>query len=92
MTGMFGKKAGLSQANGPEIELIVTGTQHRATYETLDGMPAIYDPEAGLYCFAIEEAGTYRSTAVPVTSPPPPGVKPRPRRTNEIQPRLVEEE
>jgi hypothetical protein len=45
-----------------------------ATYETLDGFPAVYDDARGLFCYARVENGRYQSTGVPVTSAPPEGV------------------
>jgi hypothetical protein len=41
VSGIIGQKASLGQANGSEVELIVSGTALYATYETLDGFPAI---------------------------------------------------
>lgn len=74
MSGIIGQKVSLGQANGPEVELIVSGTREYATYETLDGFPAIYDNGAGLFCYARVVEGRYESTGVPVTAAPPAGV------------------
>jgi hypothetical protein len=57
------------------VELVVTGTEHYATYETPDGYPAIYDDDAGLFCFARVIDGQFRSTGVPVTAAVPDGVE-----------------
>jgi hypothetical protein len=65
------QKVSLGQANGPDVDLIVTGTELYATYKTLDGYPAIYDDHLGLFCFAQLVDGQYQSTGVPVTSTPP---------------------
>ena len=74
MVGMFGEKVSLGQANGPDVELIVRGTELYATYETPDGFPAVYDDGLGLFCYARVVNGAFQSTGTPVASPPPPGV------------------
>ena len=48
------------------MELVVTGTELYATYETPDGYPAVYDDRAGLFCFARVVDGQFDSTGVPV--------------------------
>lgn len=40
----------LGQGDGTEVELIVNGTELYATYETLDGYPAIYDNRLEVFC------------------------------------------
>lgn len=75
MVGMFGEKVPLSQANGPDVELVVKGTQFYATYETPDGFPVVYDDALGLYCYAVLIDGEFKTTGIPVTSPPPPNVE-----------------
>lgn len=75
MVGAFGEKAFLGQANGPDVELVVYGTELYARYETLDGYPALYDEALGLFCYARVVAGGFQSTGVPVASPPPQGVE-----------------
>ena len=52
MVGVFGEKVLLGQANGPDVDLIVRGTELYATYETPDGYPAVYDDALGLFCYA----------------------------------------
>ncbi|MEO8127955.1 MAG: hypothetical protein ABJF23_08700 [Bryobacteraceae bacterium] len=75
MSGVIGQKASLGQGKGPDVDLIVTGTGTYATYETLDGFPAIYDDFLELFCYARVVSGAYESTAVPLRSPPPPDVE-----------------
>ena len=75
MVGAFGEKASLGQANGPEVELVVYGTELYARYETLDGYSVVYDEALGLFCYARVVAGGFQSTEVPVTSPPPQGLE-----------------
>jgi hypothetical protein len=75
VVGIKDERVSLGQANGPEVELVVTGTELYATYETPDGFPAIYDNSLGLFCFARVVDGKYESTGVPVTAQPPAGVE-----------------
>ncbi|MCO1653989.1 hypothetical protein [Pseudonocardia humida] len=76
MSGVFGQRVVLSQGRGPDVELRVTGTALYATYETLDGYPAVYDPYRELFCFArLSPEGAFLSTRVSVLSPPPPGLR-----------------
>ncbi len=75
MVGMFGDKVSIGQANGPDVDLIVRGTELYGTYETPEGFPAIHDDTLGLFCYARLEDGRFVSTGIPVTQPPPFGVK-----------------
>ena len=85
MSGVIGQKARLGQGRGPEVELIVSGTPTYATYETLDGFPAIYDENRELFCYARIVDGAYESTGVPVTDPPPPGVELHAKESTEVR-------
>ena len=89
MSGVVGMRASLGQANGPDVELIVTGTPEYAIYETLDGAPAIYDEQLGLFCYARVAAGEYQSTAVPITEPMPAGVVLHARESDEVRARKI---
>jgi hypothetical protein len=91
MVGVFGEKVSLGQANGPDVELIVSGTELYATYETPDGYPAIYDDSLGLFCYARVVAGKFESTGVPVKSPPPSGVVRKATESDEVRMRKIEE-
>jgi hypothetical protein len=71
MVGLWRRKVDVGQANGPDIALVVTGTELYAAYETDDGYPAVHDDTLGLFCFARVVDGAYESTGVPVTSAPP---------------------
>jgi hypothetical protein len=66
----------LGQANGPDVELRVEGDESYASYETPAGHPAVYDDEAGLFCYARLVDGRFESTRTPVTEPPPPDAAP----------------
>ena len=74
MVGMFGQMVLLGQANGPDVDLVVRGSELSATYETPDGFPSVYDERQGLFCFARLAAGRLESTGVPVSEPLPAGV------------------
>ena len=91
MSGIMGQKVSLGQANGPDVELIVSGTALYATYETLDGFPAIYDEDLGLFCYARIVAGRYESTGVLVTSPPPPAVDQHAKESEEVRAARIRE-
>ena len=75
MSGIIGRRVSLGQANGPDVDLIVSGTEIYATYETPDGFPVIYDQETGLFCYALVVEGRYTSTGVAAAAAPPPGVQ-----------------
>ena len=74
MVGVFGEKVPLGQANGPDVELVVRGTELYATYETPDGYAAVYDEALGLFCYARVVGGAFQSTGVSVAEAPPPGL------------------
>lgn len=75
LTGIVDEKVSLGQANGPDVELIVRGTELYANYETPDGYPVVYDDARGVFCFAQVIDGRFESTGVSTASPPPAGVK-----------------
>jgi hypothetical protein len=85
MAGVFGTRVSLGQGNGPDIELIVEGDEWYANYETPSGYSAVYDEDAGLFCYARLRAGRFESTGVPVTEPPPAGLEPHARESDDIR-------
>jgi hypothetical protein len=85
VSGITGQKVSLGQANGGDVDLVVTGTVNYATYETPSGYPAIYDDQAGLFCFARLVEGRFLSTGVPVTAEPPPGVEKHARESDAVR-------
>ena len=91
MVGMFGEKVSLGQANGPDVELIVRGTELYATYETTDGFPAVYDDALGLFCYARIDDGRFESTGISVTAPPPSGVKRHATESDEVRMQKIQE-
>ena len=93
MSGIINQKAVLGQENGPDVELMVSGTAVYATYETLEGFPAVYDTDKGLFCYARVTDGRYVSTGVPVTSAPPTDVERHLKESDAVrQSRIVERE
>jgi hypothetical protein len=91
LTGIVGQKVSLGQANGPDVELIVTGTELYASYETPEGYSAIYDDRAGLFCFARIVDGEFQSTGVPVTFAPPADAARRAKESDAVRARKIAE-
>ena len=91
MVGIFGEKVPLGQANGPDVDLVVRGTELYATYETPDGFPAIYDDALGLFCYARVVDGQFESTGVSVASPAPQGVEQHAVETDDVRARKIQE-
>ena len=91
MVGIFGQKVTLGQANGPDIELVVSGTELYATYETVEGHSAVYDDSLGLFCYARIVNGSFESTGIPATSPPPEGAVLHGRETDAVRGRKIQE-
>jgi hypothetical protein len=85
MTGVFGQRVMLGQGNGPDVELVVEGDEWYANYETPSGYSVIYDDDLGLFAYARVRAGCFESTQVPATQPPPPGIEPHARESDEIR-------
>ncbi len=90
MTGVFGEKVFLGQASGPDVELIVRGSELYASYETPDGYPAVYDDAHGLFCYAELVSGEFRSTGVPVTDAAPAQAEPHVREADAVRTRKIE--
>src|SRR5262245_2241631 len=91
MVGMFGQKVPLGQANGPDIELMVSGNEIYSSYETLEGFPAIYGESRGLFCYARLVAGRFESTGIPVTEPPPPDATLHATESDEVRQQKIQE-
>lgn len=70
---------------------MVSGTVDYATYETLDGFPAVYDTDKGLFCYARVTNGRFFSTGVPVTNAPPTDIERHVQESDSVrQSRIVE--
>ena len=91
MAGMFGQKVSLGQANGPDVELLVRGSEFYSTYETPDGFPVVYDEALGLFCYARLVNGQFESTGISVTTPPPPDVEQHATESAEVRMRKSQE-
>jgi hypothetical protein len=85
MSGIIGKRVSLGQENGPDVDLIVSGTIDYATYETPAGFPAIYDTELGLFCYARLVDGRYESTRTPLNNAPPGDVQRHARESESVR-------
>jgi hypothetical protein len=91
VSNIVGQKVDLGQENGPDVELVVTGTELYATYETPAGYPAIYDQKLGLFCYARVRAGAYESTGVAVSSAVPSDVQKHARESESVRAAKVAE-
>jgi hypothetical protein len=85
MSGVIRQTAMLGQADGTEVELVVTGTKSYATYETPEGYPVTYDQDLGMFCYARVVDGAYRSTGVRVSAPPPEGLVKHAAESDEVR-------
>jgi hypothetical protein len=88
--GVVNQRVSLGQANGPDVELIVTGTELYHTYQTVEGFPVVYDDDLGLFCFARVFKGKYESTAIPITSAPPPDVEQHAKESDAVRIQKIE--
>lgn len=91
MSGVINQRVSLGQGNGPDVELIVSGTAMYATYHTPDGFPVVYDDDLGLFSYARLVDGRLASTGVPVGSPPPPDVDRHAREADHVRARKISE-
>jgi hypothetical protein len=53
MSAIFGENLIFQQEKGSDVELVVFGDEFYARYQTKDGYTVVYDPDCGLYCYAI---------------------------------------
>lgn len=75
MTGIFGDTISFKQENGPDVSLVVHGDESYARYETPAGYTVIYDPELGVYTYAlIDDEGKFVSSKTPTNEEPPPNL------------------
>ena len=91
MAGMHGQRVSLGQAKGPDVDLIVDGTELYATYETPEGYPVLYDEALGVFCYARVVDGRYQTTGVPVSEPWPPGVEKHSKESDDVRSKKIEE-
>ena len=72
MTGIFDETLSFKQENGPEVRLVVNGDESYARYETPEGYSVIYDPDLGLYAYALtDDDGKFVSSKIPTSEEPP---------------------
>ena len=75
MSAIFGETLIFQQDNGPSVELVVFGDEFYARYETTDGYTVVYDPDRGLYCYAVLLSGRFASSGVPISKRPPSDIR-----------------
>lgn len=90
MVGMIGQKVPLGQANGPDVELIVSGTELYATYETPEGLPVLYDEALGLFCYARLADGKFVSSGISLSQAAPADIIPHAQESDEVRQRSIE--
>lgn len=71
MSAIFGETLIFPQDNGLPVELVVFGDEFYARYETREGYTVVYDPDQGLYCYAVLLSGRFASSGVPIAKQPP---------------------
>lgn len=72
MTGIFDETLSFKQENGPDLRLVVNGDESYARYETPEGYSVIYDPDLGLYAYALtDDDGKFVSSKTPTSEEPP---------------------
>lgn len=91
MSGMFGEIVSLGQANGPDIDLIVSGSELYSTYETPQGLPVVYDDALGLFCYARVVEGEFVSSGIALTAPPPTGIEPHASESDAVRARKIQQ-
>ena len=75
MGAIFDEYLVFRQEQGPDVELVVSGDEFYARYETTDGFTVVYDLDLGLYCYADLEDGHFVSTGTPLSKRPPVGLR-----------------
>lgn len=75
MSAIFGETLIFQQENGSDVELVVFGDEFYARYETKDGYTVVYDPDPGLYCYALLLGGRFASSGIPISKNPPPEIR-----------------
>jgi hypothetical protein len=89
VVGIWRQRVEVGQAKGPDVQLVVSGTELYATYETDDGYAAVHDDALGLFCFARVVDGAYASTGIPVSSQPPADIPKHATESDEVRARKI---
>ena len=90
MSAIFSETLRFGQPDGTTIQLLVTGDEDYARYETLDGYTAVYDEAQQRHCYAVRVNGVLISSTVPVTAPPPPGLRRHLRESTTVRARRAD--
>jgi M6 family metalloprotease-like protein len=85
MSAIIGETVTMGQANGPDVQLCVTGDEFYAVHETTDGYAAVNDTTLGLFCYGRLENGALVSSGVPIGALPPTGTERHLRETPEAR-------
>ena len=85
MSAIFSETLIFQQENGPDVELVVFGDEFYARYQTKDGYTVVYDPQRGLYCYAVLLKGQFASSGIPLSKSPPPEIRRGLRETETVR-------
>lgn len=75
MSAIFGETIIFQQDNEADVELVVFGDEFYARYETKDDYTVVYDPDRGLYCYALLLNGQFASSGIPICKHPPADIR-----------------
>ena len=85
MSGVFGDEGPSGPGERPRGRAGRQWQRAVVTYETVAGFPVVYDDALGLFCYASVVQGSYQSTAVPVSAPPPPHLPLHAREADDVR-------
>ena len=91
MAGMHGQRVSLGQAKGPDVDLIVDGTELYATYETPEGYPVLYDEALGVSAVHGQTVWLLQPTSFIISSHIPPGVEKHSKESDDVRRKKIEE-
>lgn len=91
MSAIFGETVSFPQDNGPDVDLVIFGDEFYSRRESPTGYTAVYNSDLGLYCYALLEAGEFVPSQVPITAPPPSGLRPHLKESDSVRQRKVSE-
>jgi M6 family metalloprotease-like protein len=90
MSSIFGEILTFSQERGPEVRLKVHGDEFYSRHENLDGYTVLYDPDQGLYCYALLIKGEFISSGIELDRSPPSSARRHLKESEEIRNRKFE--
>ncbi len=85
MSAIFGETLRFSQADGPDVELVVEGDEFYSRCETKTGYTVVYDSGLGKYCYAVHLNGALVSSGAPITKNPPAGLRKHLKESREVR-------